>query len=143
VRRQREGRGEIIAIGLVCGIPCLLAGLAGTAAVLLNSPGDGFEWLAAGAVGIIGIVFGVGFITYALPERWGLAARLWRWGGWLAPLSIALFGALLLSHPATAAEHSSRIRSSFGTVVLALGMLAFAVSLARRWLSSVRPRRRP
>jgi hypothetical protein len=143
VRREREGRGEIIAIGLVCGIPCLLAGLGGTAAFLLNSPGDGLEWLAAGAVGIMGLVFGAGFITYALPERWGLGARLWRWGGWLAPLSVALFGALLLRDPATAAEHSTRIRSSFGAVVTALGMLAFAAWLARSWLTSVRPRRRP
>ncbi len=81
----QPGRGETIFIGLMCGIPLLLVGVLATAVSLFDPPNDSIERLGAGTVGVMGLVFGVGFLVLALPERWGVAGVLWRWCGWLVP----------------------------------------------------------
>lgn len=123
---------------LMCGIPLLLVGIAATAVSLFDPPEDHFERLSAAAVAIMCVVFGVGFITMALPERWGAGAKMWRWCGWLVPLAILPFAAILLRDPATAADHTSRIGSSAAAIAIALAMVVVAALLARAWWRSVR-----
>lgn len=63
----QPGRGEATFIGLMCGIPLLLVGVLATAVSLFDAPNDTIERLGAGTVGVMGLVFGVGFLVLALP----------------------------------------------------------------------------
>lgn len=95
----------------MCGIPLFLVGVLATAVSLFDAPDDTIERLGAGTVGVMGLVFGVGFLVLALPERWGVAGLLWRWCGWLVPVALLPFALILLSFPAQVADRSSRIGS--------------------------------
>ncbi|MEA2154557.1 MAG: hypothetical protein QOE11_697 [Solirubrobacteraceae bacterium] len=141
-RFVRKGRGDTVYTSLMCGIPLLITGVAATTVSILDPPADRFERLAAGCCAIMGLVFGIGFLSLVMPERWGAPGRLWRWCGWLIPLALLPFAVILLRDPATAADHSSRLGGSVGSVIFAVALLFVAGLAAKAWLGSVRARRR-
>jgi hypothetical protein len=131
-RRASQGRGDLLFTCLMCGVPLLLVGIVATGVSLFNPPPQSSERVWAGLVGVMGIVFGSGFIAMLLPERWHVGSRLWRWCGWLVAVVLVGFAVILLRYPATA--DSSRAPGKVGAVLLALGALYSAAQMARLWL---------
>jgi hypothetical protein len=138
VAREREGGclGLLYTVGI--GVPLTFAGLAAAGASLFDPPHDGGERIAALGVAVFCLISGPAFIALALPERWAVPARLWRWCGWLlviAPLPIAVG---LLTDPAGWARDARQIGSPFQSVVLGLVLVAASVGVGAVWLRSAR-----
>jgi hypothetical protein len=120
----------------MCGLPLLLVGIVATGVSLFDPPPEHSERVWAGLVGVMGIVFGTGFLAMLLPERWRVGSRLWRWCGWLVAGVIVAFAVVLLRYPTTAQD--ARLPSRAGAVIAALGMLWVAAKLGRLWLRTRR-----
>jgi len=138
-KRASQGRGDLLFTCLMCGVPLLLVGIVATGVSLFDPPPDHSERVWAGLVGVMGIVFGTGFIAMLAPERWRVGSRLWRWCGWLVPGVIVAFAVILVRYPTTAADSS--LPGKAGAVIGALGMLYLASKFARGWWEYVRTTR--
>lgn len=109
-------------LGLLCGIPLLLAGVAGGLVALLDPPSDLVAHLMAGGVGLMGTVFGVGFPPHILPA-WSF---LLRHRSWLPGAALLPAAAGFIPFAADANQNSTRISSPRGSAIYEVGMLVLA-----------------
>jgi hypothetical protein len=92
-----------------------------------------------GAIGVVGVVFGLGLVLAALPSRWSVA--LWRRYGWLGPFVLVVSGVLALGYPFTPDARDNRLGGAMLAVILGVPMLALARNLATLWWRTARDSR--
>ncbi len=104
-------RTEMILFGLMIGPIMLLVGCSATFVAIFDPPSQDSEQAAVTGVGFLGLIAGVGFLSLALPQRWGAPSWLWKHLGWLGPLSIVPLALMMMVFSEEAARQRSLARA--------------------------------
>ncbi len=136
-------RTEMLLFGLTLGPIMLLTGCVATSVAIFDPPSQDSEQAAVTGVGFLGLIAGVGFLSLALPQRWGAPSWLWKHLGWLAALSIVPLALMMMVFSEEAARDSDhwRARTPAGVFIYGASLLATSLLLVRLWWQDRQSRR--